>query len=197
MSASTAVLADAVWPQRSLARSAVLAFVGALLITVCAKIQVPMWPVPMTLSTFAVLLIALVYGPGLGMATVGLYLAQGALGLPVFASGGGIAYFAGPTAGYLVGYLVAAGLVGVLARAGWGRPGVQVFVAMLVGSAVIYLFGFAWLATLIGAQKAWLAGVQPFLVGDAVKAAMAAGAVPFAWWAIERAGLGNDLGNRR
>src|SRR3546814_6817923 len=106
-----------------------------------SRTQGPMWPVPMTMQTFAVLLIGLAYGSRLGTATVALYLFEGAIGLPVLATGAGLAYFAGPTAGYLFGFVAAAAFVGRLADRGWGRPAGRVFVAMLAGSAIIYLFG--------------------------------------------------------
>ncbi|WP_040485336.1 biotin transporter BioY [Lutibaculum baratangense] len=172
--------------ETTVARSAALAVAGSLLIALCAKIQVPMWPVPVTMQTFAVLLIGLAYGSRLGTATVALYLAQGAVGLPVFAAGGGIAYLAGPTAGYLLGYLPAVALVGWLAERGWSRPAGTVFLAMLLGSAVIYLCGAGWLSVLVGPEKAVTLGVVPFLLGDVVKAALAAALLPVAWRLLSR-----------
>lgn len=168
-----------------------LAVAGSALITVCAKIQVPMWPVPMTMQVFAVLLVGLAYGSRLGLATVALYLAQGAVGLPVFAAGGGFAYFTGPTGGFLLGFLLAAGAAGWLAERGWGRPALRIFLASIVGIALIYAVGVPWLATFLSTAKglaadvaftkAVSAGMTPFLVGDVVKAALAAAALPIAW----------------
>lgn len=167
---------------RPLPRALLLAVAGSLLIAACAQLLVPMWPVPMTMQTFAVLLIGLSYGPRLGSATVALYLGQGALGLPVFAGGaGGIAQLLGPTGGYLAGFVAAAALVGWMAQQGWSRPVLRVFLAMLAGSAVIYAFGAAWLSTLVGLDRALAVGVLPFLLGDAVKAALAAVLLPLAW----------------
>src|SRR3546814_2064493 len=145
----------------SAARAVMLAIAGSALIAVCARIQVPMWPVPMTMQTFAVLLIGLAYGSRLGAATVALYLFEGAVGLPVLATGAGLAYFAGPTAGYLLGFVAAAAFVGWFADRGWGRPAGRVFVAMLAGSAVIYQFGVGWLATFVGMEKALALGALP------------------------------------
>ena len=162
------------------ARAAMLAVAGSALIAICARIQVPMWPVPMTMQTFAVLLIGLAYGSRLGAATVALYLFEGAAGLPVFAIGAGLAYFAGPTAGYLFGFVAAAAFVGWLADRGWGRPAGRAFVAMLGGSAVIYLFGVGWLAAFVGTEKALALGAVPFLPGDVLKAALAAAALQIA-----------------
>jgi biotin transport system substrate-specific component len=181
---ATPVLIDAAWaPDRSrrIARTALLAVAGSLLIAVCAHIRVPMWPIPMTMQTFAVLLIGFMYGSRLGAATVALYLTEGAVGLPVFTGGGGIAHLAGPTGGYLVGFLVAAALTGRLAEVGWSRSVPRTLLGMVLGSTVIFLFGFAWLSVLLGAEKAFMVGVMPFLVGDTVKAALAAVLLPMAW----------------
>ncbi len=192
--ATPAVWVDAVWPSAGdrqsggagVIRPVLLALVGSALIAACAHIKVPMLPVPMTMQTFAVLAIGLLYGPRLAMATVLVYLAQGLAGLPVFTGGAGPLYMAGPTAGYLAGFVLAAGAVGALARAGWGRPVLRVFAAMLIGSALIYLCGWAWLTMLVGPQAAFLSGVVPFLLGDAVKAALAAALVPLAWQIADR-----------
>lgn len=192
MSNASSVLVDAVWPEdrsRPWLRGMALALAGSIFIAICAHIQVPMVPVPMTMQTFAVLLIGLAFGWRLGTATVALYLAEGAIGLPVFAKGGGLAYFMGPTAGYLVGFLAAVFVVGWLAEAGWGRPAVRVFGAMLIGSALIYLFGAAWLATFLGFEKAIALGVAPFLIGDVVKACLAAACLPMGWHIINKFSL--------
>src|SRR3546814_11143693 len=104
----------------------------------------------MTMQTFAVLIIGMTYGFRLGTATVAFYLAQGAVGLPVFASGAGMAYLAGPTGGYLMGFLVAAALVGWLAGHGWGRTVTRTFVANSLGPAVIPGLGVAGLSVVLG-----------------------------------------------
>ncbi len=178
------VLADAIWPRstgNTALRNVLLVVAGSLLIAVSAHIQVPMWPVPMTMQTFAVLLIALALGSRLAGATVALYLSEGAIGLPVFAKGGGLAYFMGPTAGYLIGFFFAALAVGWLSERGWGRPALRILGAMLVGSAIIYLFGVAWLAGFVGFEKALAHGLFPFLLGDGLKALLAAALLPMAW----------------
>jgi biotin transport system substrate-specific component len=110
-----------------------------------------------------------------------LYLGQGAAGLPVFASGGGIVYFTGPTAGYLVGFLAAAVLVGWLAERGWDRNVTQTLAALVLGELVILGLGGAWMSVLFGPAKAWAAGIAPFLLGDALKIALAALLVPACW----------------
>lgn len=177
-------LASALWPASSSnawARNIVLTIAGSLLLWVTAKIQIPFWPVPMTMQTFAVLLIGVAYGWRLGGATVSLYLAEGALGLPVFAKGGGLAYLMGPTGGYLIGFLVAAAAVGWLAEKGWDRsPGTTVL-AMLIGEALIFGFGVTWLGNVIGFDKAIAAGVMPFLAGEVFKIALVTALLPAAW----------------
>jgi len=153
----------------------VLVLLGTLLLTVSAKIQVPFWPVPMTLQTGVVLFLALVMGPRLALATVVLYLAQGAIGLPVFAGtpakGIGLAYMLGPTGGYMLGWLLAAAFVG-WAAGRWRRP-LLLFVICLGGVALNYAPGIAWLATFTGLESAFALGAAPFILGDVVKAALA------------------------
>ncbi|MBI1383645.1 MAG: biotin transporter BioY [Rhizobiales bacterium] len=192
MSTNTNLIADAAWPRPAasgaLLRDVLLVLAGSALIAVCAHIKVPMYPVPMTMQPFAVLLVGLAFGWRLGGLTVLAYLAEGALGLPVFTGGAGLAYMAGPTGGYLVGFLAAAVTAGWLAGQGWGRPAVRVFLAMLIGTAVIYAFGLAWLAfgLGLGLEKAVTVGMLPFIPGDLVKAALAAALLPLAWRLIGR-----------
>lgn len=184
-----ATLADALWSPAAgspAIRAIVLAVIGSILLTISAKIQVPVWPVPMTMQTFVVLVLGVAYGWRLAAATVLLYLAQGALGLPVFAAGGGPAYMAGPTGGYLVGFLVAAGAVGWLAERGWARSWTSTLAAMLIGTAIIFACGIAWLSTLIGLPQAIDAGLKPFLLSEAVKIALATALVPLAWRLLPR-----------
>jgi biotin transport system substrate-specific component len=153
----------------------VLIVLGSLLLTASAKIQVPFWPVPMTLQTGVVLFLALVMGPRLALATVVLYLAQGAMGLPVFAGtpakGLGLAYMMGPTGGYMLGWLLAAAFVG-WAAGRWRGP-LALFAVCLGGVALNYLPGIAWLATFTGLEGALAMGAAPFILGDVVKAGLA------------------------
>jgi biotin transport system substrate-specific component len=174
----TATLADALWPPRAgaqLGRTVLLALAGSLLLILSAKLQVPFYPVPMTLQTLAVLLLGLTLGARLAALAVLLYLAQGALGLPVFAGtparGLGLAYMAGPTGGYLVGFLLAATACGWLAQG--SRSAIVLALAALIGLALIYLPGTLWLAGFLGFEAAVMQGVLPFLLGDLVKAALA------------------------
>ncbi|WP_116222405.1 biotin transporter BioY [Paracoccus versutus] len=162
----------------ALGRSLALALGGAALITLGAKIQIPFWPVPMTLHTLAVFFLAATLGPRLGFAAMAAYLAAGALGLPVFSGtperGIGLAYMVGPTGGYLAGYLLGAGLTGWLAQ---GRGLIGRFLAMLAGLAVVYALGLAWLALYVPAQGLLAAGLTPFLLGDLLKLALASGLI--------------------
>lgn len=192
-SAAQPTLVSAIWSTRGQNRAlryVVLAVAGTLLLTLSAKIHVPFWPVPMTMQTFAVLVIGMAFGPRLGAATVALYLAEGALGLPVFSGtperGIGLAYMMGPTGGYLIGFVVSAYAVGLLARRGWDRELVLGLAAMVIGTLIIFGFGYAWLSVLIGFQAAFGAGVLPFLPGAALKIALAAALLTASWRFVER-----------
>ncbi|KMO11801.1 biotin transporter BioY [Methylobacterium platani] len=167
------------------ARHLAVVLAGVLLVTLAAKVRIPFWPVPMTLHTLAIMALALSLGPRLAVATVLGYLAAGAAGLPVFSGtperGIGLAYMAGPTGGYLAGYLVAAGLVGTLAA---GRGLLGRVAAMLAGLTAVYALGLAWLALSVPAENLVALGLAPFLLGDLVKVGLvAAGAA-----ALPRAG---------
>jgi biotin transport system substrate-specific component len=182
-------LIGALWPEGSLAkplRLAILALAGTALLTLSAKVQVWPGPVPITMQTFVVLTIGMTYGWRLGGATLLLYLAEGAVGLPVFSAGGGIAYFAGPTGGYLAGFVLAAVLTGWLAERGWDRRPATTALAMLAGNVAIYVPGLIWLTMLIGFEKAVQFGLTPFLMSDLVKLALAAAVMPLAWKAVRR-----------
>ncbi len=161
---------------RSLAVQLAAVIFGTALMTASSYVSVPMLPVPMTMQTLAATLIGALYGWRLGALTIAVWLMQGALGLPVFSNGtGGIARLAGPTAGYLFAFPVAAAVTGWLAERGWtGDRFVRAFASMLVGNVLILTMGWAWLAVLIGAEKAFLAGVVPFALGAVVKSALGA-----------------------
>jgi biotin transport system substrate-specific component len=182
------------WPARdntaAALRAVILAVAGSALLALSAKIQVPIPPVPMTMQTLVVLLIGATYGWRLGGATVLLYLVEGMLGLPVFANTppavASPAYLLGPTGGYLVGYVAAAIVMGLLAERGWDRSLGRVVVMMTVGHALIFAFGLAWLAYLFGPAKAWLVGAAPFVVGTVLKTALAAALMKAAWSVVRR-----------
>ncbi|MGI9480918.1 MAG: biotin transporter BioY [Hyphomicrobiales bacterium] len=183
-------LSSALWPSSAIARSIILAIAGSLLLWLSAKVQVPFFPVPMTMQTLVVLSIGAAFGWRLGGATVLLYLAQGAAGLPVFAGtpekGIGLAYMTGPTGGYLVGFVLAAVIVGWLAEKGFDRNLFKMFAAMVVGNAAIYLPGVGWLAYLFDLEKALAWGLTPFIYGDFAKAGLAAALFPAIWALVKK-----------
>jgi len=192
-----ATLADRLWPAHGLAslqgllRGLLLAVGGSLLLWASAKVHVPFYPVPMTMQTLVVLAIGMAYGWRLGAATVILYLAEGAMGLPVFSGtpekGIGVAYMLGGTGGYLLGFILAAATTGWLAERGWDRNVITTALAMLVGNALIYAPGLLWLGTLFGWDKPVLAwGMTPFLLGDLVKLVLAAALMPIVWKGLGR-----------
>ena len=191
MNTASPSLANRLWPAASsnqLLRAALLAILGSALVAICAQVNVPMVPVPMTLQTLAVLAIGGAYGSRLGAATLALYALEGVVGLPVFAQfKAGPAILMGPTGGYIVGFIAAAGLVGFLAERGFDRNVVKTFAAMLLGAAVLYIPGLAWLSTFVGGfAKAVELGLAPFIAGDLIKAALAALAFPAAWHLLGR-----------
>ena len=161
----------------SLAKSVLMVIAGSLLLTLSAKVQVPFFPVPMTMQVLVVLLIGAAYGPKLAGATLAAYILQGAAGLPVFAGtpekGLGLAYMFGPTGGYLAGFFVAAIAVGWMAERGWNTGPLRTAVSGLVGMAAIYALGLAWLGTVVGWDKPVLSfGLWPFLPGEVLKLAL-------------------------
>ncbi|HEX5451254.1 MAG TPA: biotin transporter BioY [Candidatus Limnocylindrales bacterium] len=189
------------------ARHAVLIVLGALLIVVGARISfyLPDDPVvPVTLQTFGVLFGGALLGFRRGLASIGLYLLLGFAGLPVFAydaadhvyrsgigtvasfQGGGLSL--GPTGGYLIGFLLAAAVVGRLAELGWDRNVVGSIAALVLGEVAIYAVGLPWLAASahLGLADTLKFGLTPFLLGDLLKLAVAAGLLPVGWWAVRR-----------
>jgi biotin transport system substrate-specific component len=183
------VLTEAFGPSEGTAlrvKQAVMVVLGIMALAIFAKIKIPMWPVPITMGTFAVLTIGAAYGPRLGLTTILGYMIIGALGFDVFAGSSaeayGLTYMMGGTGGYLVGYVLATLALGYAARAGWDRSMLMMGVAMLIGTALIYIPGVAWLGMLYGFDQPILAwGLTPFLVGDALKLVLAALIVPTLW----------------
>lgn len=172
---------------------------GTLLLTLSAKISVPVMPVPVTLQTFAIAVLAAGFGWRIGVATVALYLLEGLAGLPVFATGGGIDYIFRPSFGFLIGYLPMAYIIGRAADMGASGKVVVLFLAMFLADAVVFAFGFSWLLVVVnlivsggGAAPSWLdannlvgsafdGAVKPFILWDALKMAFAAVTVAGAW----------------
>ena len=173
----------------------VLIIVGSFLIGLSAKIQfvLPLSPVPITGQTFAVLVVGALLGSRRGSLAVVAYIIEGASGMPVFAFGGGFAILLGPTGGYLIGFIPAAYVTGLLAEKGWDRRIGTTVLAMILGNGVIYAFGLVWLCLLTGfSVKVLTAGVSPFIIGDLLKIALAAGLLPLGWKLLESTRLGNQ-----
>jgi biotin transport system substrate-specific component len=161
-----------------------LAVMGSLAIAACAQIAIPLpfTPVPITGQTFMVLLLGIIYGSRLGAATAALYLAEGALGLPFFAGGNsGISIFGGATGGYLIGFVIAAYVVGLLAERKWDRKLFTAGAAMFLSSLIVLSFGTLWLSMFVGLKQAFLLGFLPFIPGDIVKTVLAASTLPLGW----------------
>jgi len=162
--------------ERSLVVKAVFVLAGTLVLALASQISVPMVPVPVTMQTLAVTMIGALYGWRLGALTILAWLGEAMVGFPVLAGGaGGIAPFTGPTVGYLVSFPIIGALVGWLAERGWsGDRFVRSFAAHLAGNVLCLVIGGAWLAVLMGAEKGWLFGVAPFILGAVLKSALAA-----------------------
>jgi biotin transport system substrate-specific component len=190
-SMTTRVLSEEFWPAEGTAlwlKRAVLVLAGIAVLTIAAKIKLPVWPspVPVTMGTFAVLTLGAAYGPRLGLTTILGYLVVGALGWDVFANSSaeanGLTYMMGGTGGYLVGYVLATLALGLAARRGLDRSIAGMAGAMLVGNVLIYAAGLLWLGQLYGWDKPILAwGLTPFLIGDGLKLVLAALIVPGLW----------------
>jgi biotin transport system substrate-specific component len=202
LTTSAGSIAGLLWPTRSdnssrLLRAIVLVVVGSALLTLSAKVQVPFWPVPMTLQTLAVLALGALFGRGVAVAAVLAYLAQGAMGLPVFANTppavAGPLYLLGPTGGFLLGFVVAAFVVGSATDRGWASRPLAFAAAVLAADVMLLTLGLVWLALFatlpsgamgIGFAKAFAAGVQPFILGEIVKVALVAVAIPLVYRGI-------------
>lgn len=177
----TSTLAERFWPASTasarLLRNIVLVIAGTALLTLSAKLKVPFWPVHMTMQTAVVLMIGAAYGWRLGTLTVLAYLAEGALGAPVFTGtpekGLGLAYMAGPTGGYLAGFVAAAFITGWFADRGFDRRPLALTGVMLAAEIVLYALGLLWLGTLVGWDKTLQFGLYPFLPAEIVKLALA------------------------
>lgn len=179
----TGAILDVLWPRHAaspparLARGAALTVAGALALTLSAKVEVPLL-IPLTLQSLVVLLLGSLLGARLGLASVLLYLAEGAANLPVFAGtpekGLGLAYMMGPTGGYLVGFAAAVLLIGAAADRGLDSSLWRRLVSMSLGHLLIFAFGYAWLVHFVGTEKAWIFGVAPFYAATVIKTLLAA-----------------------
>ena len=157
--------------QFSVIRTLFLAILGTILLAISSKIKIPFWPVPMTMQTFVVLLIGIVYGWKLGLFTISLYLLEGIAGIPVFAGtpekGMGIVYFTGPTMGYLIGFLISVFFAGFLS---FDNNFLKNFIKLTFSVSFIYVLGLIWLGTIIGWDKpVFSLGAKPFLLAELFK----------------------------
>jgi biotin transport system substrate-specific component len=189
-------LTQAALGKTTLFRQALLALGGAAFIAAATQVSVPFFPVPMTLQTLAILIVGLSFGARLGTATLITYLGYGAMGLPVFANGMNGLAFAGPTAGFLLGFVLMAGLAGLAADRGIAKGFVATSLVTLALAALLYVPGIAWpiaVASVTGVDAAWAGQeigyywthfIAPFLIGDAVKAILAALVVTGGWKAV-------------
>jgi biotin transport system substrate-specific component len=162
----------------------ILIIFGSLFVGMSSQfaLYLPFSPVPITGQTFAVLFVGATLGSRRGGLSLTLYILEGILGLPVFAGGtGGMAVLFGPTAGYLIGFIPAAILVGYLSEKGFDRKRTSMFIAMVLGLAVIYLFGAINLLSFVDIEKVFSLGVAPFLVGDVIKIGMVMVLIPSGW----------------
>ena len=155
-----------------------LMLIGTLILAFSSKVQVPFWPVPMTMQTFMVFLIGATYGVRLSFLTLVAYLFEGAIGLPVFAAGGGIVYLTGPTAGYLYGMTIAAVVISYFADKGFSISYMKTFMSIIIGSIIIFTLGVLYLGSIIGYNKAIQAGLLPFIPSELFKIALAVILIP-------------------
>ncbi len=155
-----------------------LVLFGTLLLTISSKIQVPFWPVPMTMQTFIVFIIGMSYGWKLALSTLIAYLLEGASGLPVFAKGGGLLYLIGPTAGYLYGMAIAAGVIGFLAERGYNDSYIKSLISLIIGTIIIFVLGVGYLGSVIGYDKALAGGLYPFMPSEFFKIGLAVVLIP-------------------
>ena len=182
---SQAALIDRVVP-RSAINNVALILSGAVFTAYAAQLVIPMWPVPITAQTLAVLLVGSVLGATRGAISLIVYFSMGAVGLPVFSAATSLSF--GPTFGYLVGFVAAAAVVGYLSQRGWHKSVTGVIGSFAIANSVIYLFGLPWLAFALGSLGAAndlasvaAAGFAPFIIGDVIKMILAAALLPLAW----------------
>jgi len=187
-SARRLVLADRVFPRTPFTDGPGLV-AGAALVTVLAQVAIPLWPVPITGQTLAVLLVGSTLGAVRGAISMVLYALLGLVGLPVFSDGShGAGVLFGATGGYIVGFIISAALVGWLAERQWDRKILKAIVTFVAGSVVVFAVGLPWLAVVLHTDLPTTLqyGLYPFIIGGIIKAAIAAGLLPLAWWGADK-----------
>ena len=160
--------------------------IGSFLLAISSKVQIPLTPVPVTLQTLVLLVMSMFLGWRGAVGATSLYLFQGAIGLPVFAHGGGFIILFGPTGGYLFGFLIASLVVGYLAEKGWDKSVVLTFTSMTIGTLIIYLFGVIWLSYLKDLNTALVFGLLPFVTPDILKICLGTCLVSAGWEISEK-----------
>ena len=160
--------------------------IGSFLLAISSKVQIPLTPVPVTLQTLVLLVMSMFLGWRGAVGATSLYLFQGAIGLPVFAHGGGFVILFGPTGGYLFGFLIASLVVGYLAEKGWDKSVVLTFTSMTIGTLIIYLFGVIWLSYLKDLNTALVFGLLPFITPDILKICLGTCLVSAGWEISEK-----------
>jgi biotin transport system substrate-specific component len=191
MRPEAATLRLAFFPRTGALTDALLVVAGAGFVALAAQVEIHLGftPVPITLQTFAVLLVGAALGSVLGVAALALYLLVGMVGAPVYSGGeGGWEWIEGATGGYLVGFVLAAGVAGLLAERQWDRRLATAVTALLTGNVLIYVFGLPWLAHVadLGWQETFEQGLYPFVVGDLAKLYLAGALLPAAWGLVKR-----------
>ena len=160
--------------------------IGSFLLAISSKVQIPLTPVPVTLQTLVLLVMSMFLGWRGAVGATSLYLFQGAIGLPVFAHGGGFIILFGPTGGYLFGFLIASLIVGYLAEKGWDKSVVLTFTSMTIGTLIIYLCGVIWLSYLKDLNTALVFGLLPFITPDILKICLGTCLVSAGWEISEK-----------
>ena len=178
---NNSILINQIFPTSGISsfiKSILLILFGSFLLAVSSKVQVPFWPVPMTMQTFVVFLIGMSYGWRLSFFTLLAYIIEGALGLPVFATGAGLTYLVGPTAGYIYGMLLASIVIGFLSEKNFSKTYFMSLVSLLIGSVIIFTLGVGYLGSIIGYDKAINFGLLPFIPSELFKIALAVALIP-------------------
>lgn len=187
------VLADRVF-SRTLVTDLILVAAGAAFTALLAQVTIPLWPVPITGQTLAVLLVGATLGAARGASSLALYLVLGLVGLPVYAPNDdgshltGLTALAAPSFGYIIGFVIAAGVVGWLSERKWDRKFLKALATFVGGSLLVFAFGLPWLAVVTGATplETYQWGFEPFIIGGIIKAIIAAALLPLAWWGADR-----------
>ena len=183
-------LYEALFRQKNVFLDISMMLMGVVFLGVLSNLYVPLWPVPITGQTFGIFLMAFFFGSRKGLITIGLYVLAGIIGFGVFAQHkSGIGAIFGPTGGYIFGFLICVFIVGYMIEKGYGRTKKSVLLCMIIGNAVIYLFGLIGLWIYLGDAgllKVLTLGLFPFLIGDAVKIGAAVALFPYLWKGSER-----------